>query len=68
MPWNNDRYPASMKNLAPSVRLKAIEIANALLDEGYDEGRCIRIAIARARLWARRYSGRCGTTARGRAC
>jgi uncharacterized protein YdaT len=57
MPWSNDRYPASMKNLAPAVRLKAIEIANALLDEGYDEGRCIRIAIARARQWARRRSG-----------
>jgi len=25
--------------------LKAIEIANALLEEGYDEGRAIRIAI-----------------------
>lgn len=58
MPWNNDHYPASMKNLAPSVREKAIEIANALLDEGHDEGRCIRIAIARARLWARQHGNR----------
>jgi uncharacterized protein YdaT len=38
-----------MKNLPPRVRHKAIEIANALLKEGYDEGRCIRIAIWRAR-------------------
>jgi uncharacterized protein YdaT len=40
-----------MKNLPPRVRRKAIEIANALLKEGYDEGRCIRIAIWRARRW-----------------
>ena len=31
------------------VRLKAIEIANALLEEGYDEGRAIRIAIEEVR-------------------
>ncbi|MBS1218894.1 MAG: hypothetical protein H6R21_2027 [Proteobacteria bacterium] len=53
MPWSIDRYPASMKNLPPRVRLHAIAIANALLDEGYDEGRCIRIAIARAKQRAR---------------
>jgi uncharacterized protein YdaT len=52
MPWSDDRYPVSMKNLPPRVRHKAIEIANALLDEGYDEGRCIRIGIARAKRWA----------------
>jgi uncharacterized protein YdaT len=40
-----------MKNLPPRVRHKAIEIANALLKEGCDEGRCIRIAIWRARRW-----------------
>lgn len=54
MPWNEDRYPASMKGLAPIVRAKAIEIANALLEEGYDEGKAIRIAIARAKQWAER--------------
>jgi uncharacterized protein YdaT len=37
------------------VRAKAIEIANALLDEGYDEGRAIRIAIAKAREWSARH-------------
>jgi len=52
MPWDQYRYPASMKNLPPSVRAKAIEIANALLEEGCDEGRAIRIAIARAKEWA----------------
>ncbi len=52
MPWSNNRYPDSMKNLPPLARTKAVEIANALLDEGYDEGRCIRIAITRAKRWA----------------
>ena len=28
MPWNENRYPASMKSLPPSVRAKAIEIAD----------------------------------------
>lgn len=51
MPWSAERYPVSMKNLPPRVRHKAIDIANALLKEGYDEGRCIRIAIWRARRW-----------------
>ncbi len=52
MPWTETRYPASMKGLPPEVRGKAVEIANALLAEGYDEGRAIRIAIAKARQWA----------------
>ena len=57
MPWTTDRYPVSMKRLPPTVREKAIEIANALLEEGYDEGRAIRIAIAKAKEWARHQSG-----------
>ena len=36
------------------VRGEAIEIANALLDEGHPEGQSIRIAIARAKEWADR--------------
>ena len=55
MPWSSTNYPASMKNLPAPVREKAIEIANALLDEGTDEGKTIRIAIARAWLWARHH-------------
>lgn len=38
-----------MKNLSGSTRAKAIEIANALLEEGYEEGRAISIAIAKAK-------------------
>lgn len=57
MPWSEDRYPVSMKNLPPMVRAKAIEIANALLRDGYADGRAIRIAIARAKRWSiRRHS------------
>jgi uncharacterized protein YdaT len=52
MPWNAAYYPASMKNLPPPVRAKAIEIANALLEAGRPEGQAIRIGIARAKQWA----------------
>lgn len=51
MPWNKTDYPPSMKNLEPRVRNKAIEIANALLGEGYEEGRSIAIATAQAEEW-----------------
>jgi len=52
MPWNENYFPRSMVNLPPVVRDKAIEIANALLAEGYTEGRAIRIAIEQAKRWA----------------
>lgn len=52
MPWSEVYYPASMRNLAPAVRSKAIEIANALLESGHPEGQAIRIAIAQAKRWA----------------
>lgn len=55
MPWNTDRYPPSMQHLRPHVRLKAIEIANAILEcDPSDEGRAIRIGIAQAKAWAAR--------------
>jgi uncharacterized protein YdaT len=41
-----------MQRLPLDVRLKAIEIANAMLAEGYDEGQAIRMSIAAARKWA----------------
>jgi uncharacterized protein YdaT len=53
MPWHSEHYPASMRHLSDATREKAIAIANALLSEGMDEGRAIRIAIARAKEWAR---------------
>lgn len=51
MPWNKRDYPPSLKNLDPRVRDKAIEIANALLDDGSEEGRAIAIATAKAKEW-----------------
>ena len=51
MPWTPERFPPAMMHLPGPVREKAIEIANALLEEGYEEGRCIRIAIAQAKRW-----------------
>jgi len=52
MPWDETYYPRSMTNLPPEVRLKAIEIANALLEEGCDDRKAIRIAIVKAKEWA----------------
>lgn len=49
MPWNEHNYPPSMKHLLSEVRNKAIEIANALLEEGMEEGRAIPIATAQAK-------------------
>ncbi|MDG0871520.1 DUF2188 domain-containing protein [Paenibacillus thiaminolyticus] len=51
MPWNEHNYPPSMKHLLSEVRNKAIEIANALLEEGMEEGRAIPIATAQAKKW-----------------
>jgi uncharacterized protein YdaT len=58
MPWSDDRYPISMKNLRPRVRRKAIEVANALLAAGRPEGQAIRIAIWSAKRWGAGHSVR----------
>jgi hypothetical protein len=47
--WINTNFPDSMKNLDTPTRKKAIEIANALLDEDYEEGRAISIGIKKAK-------------------
>jgi uncharacterized protein YdaT len=44
-----------MRHLSGPVREKAIEIANALLEERMDEGKAIRIAIAKAKEWAQHH-------------
>ncbi|VFA76822.1 DUF2188 family protein [Enterococcus faecium] len=51
MPWNMKDFPASMKNLDKLTRKKAIDIANALLNEGYPDSRAIPIAIDQAKEW-----------------
>ncbi|WP_240376914.1 DUF2188 domain-containing protein [Bacillus piscicola] len=51
MPWTMNDYPSSLKNLKKPVKKKAIDIANAMVDEGYDEGRAIPIATEQAKEW-----------------
>lgn len=57
MPWTKKDYPASLKNLDEDVRLKAIDIGNAMMKDGYDESRAIPIAISKAKDWAEDASG-----------
>ena len=52
MPFDRRDYPVSMKNLDKEVRDKAIDIANAMLEEGYEEDSAIPIAISQAKDWA----------------
>ncbi|MDQ0269844.1 DUF2188 domain-containing protein [Cytobacillus purgationiresistens] len=51
MPWNTNNYPDSLKNLDTAIRKKTIEIGNAMMKDGYDEGRAIPIAINQAKEW-----------------
>ena len=55
MPWSTERYPPAMRHLPALARDKAIEIANALLARGEDDGRAIRIGIAQAKRWEERH-------------
>lgn len=52
MPWSKGDYPPSLKNFEPRLRNKAIEIANALLEDGYEERRAIAIATSQAKEWS----------------
>ena len=49
MPWYNRDYPPSYKNQPIKIREKAVEIANALLEEGAPEGIAIATGLKRAR-------------------
>lgn len=49
MPWYNGDYPPSYKNQPLKLREKAVEIANALLKEGVEEGIAIATGLKRAR-------------------
>ncbi|AEI41161.1 hypothetical protein [Paenibacillus mucilaginosus] len=57
MPWRDGDYPPSMKNMDPQIRHKAVEIANALLEDGHEEGRAIAIATAKAKEWHEAHGG-----------
>jgi len=49
MPWYNGDYPPSYKNQPEALREKAVEIANALLLDGTEEGIAIATGLKRAR-------------------
>ncbi|MFD2308190.1 DUF2188 domain-containing protein [Enterococcus termitis] len=51
MPWDLKDYPNSFKNFEPLLKKKAIEIANALVSEGYSDDRAIPIAISQSKKW-----------------
>lgn len=44
-------YAESLKNFDPLVKKKAIDIANALLAQGYSETTAIHIATEQAKKW-----------------
>lgn len=51
MPWYNGDYPPSYKNQPIPLREKAVEIANALLKDGTEEGIAIATGLKQARLY-----------------
>ena len=51
MPYTKSDYPDTMKNLEKNVRIKAIDILNAMLEEGYKEENAIPIAISQSKEW-----------------
>lgn len=51
MPWNMQDYPNSMKNMPHLERKKAIDMANAMVADGYPEDRAIPIAMSQAEKW-----------------
>ena len=52
MPYNKDNYPNTFKNLEETTRLKAIDILNAMIKDGYEEENAIPISISQAKKWA----------------
>jgi hypothetical protein len=52
VPWSSEHVRASMIRLSPIVRETVIEIAGARIADGMEDGKAIRIAIARARPWS----------------
>lgn len=49
MPWPKGEYPPSYKNLPKKLREKAVEIANAILEDSGDEGVAIATGLKGAR-------------------
>ena len=49
MPWYNDDYPPTYKNLPTHIRIRAIEMADTLLQEGVPEDTAIAIGLKLAK-------------------
>ncbi len=54
MPWYNGGYRPSYKNQSKKIREKAVEIANALLLDGAEEGVAIATGLKNARQFFKR--------------
>jgi uncharacterized protein YdaT len=52
MSWSSEFIPAPMRALSDVTRAKAIEMANALLQEDTEEGKAIHAAVAKTEEWA----------------
>lgn len=51
MSWDSDNYPPTMKNLSDRVRNRAIEIANLLMEHGYEVSSAVAVAVSHAKAW-----------------
>lgn len=58
MPYTKNDYPSAFKNFDEPTKLKAIEITNQLLADGYDKDEAIPIAISQAKDWANQASAK----------
>lgn len=52
MPWSLEDHPSAYNNLDRTLKKKAIDIANGLLANGYDDDEAIPISISQAKEWA----------------
>ena len=58
MPWPKGTYPPSYKNLPVKLREKAVEIANAILEESGDEGLAIATGLKKAKELRQKKTGK----------
>jgi uncharacterized protein YdaT len=58
LPYTKNDYPSAFKNFDEPTKLKAIEITNQLLADGYDKDEAIPIAISQAKDWANQASAK----------
>ena len=66
MPWYNGDYPPSYKNQPKALREKAVEIANALLLDGAEEGIAIATGLKQARLFFKEQTDASNKKAKGK--